>query len=75
MEFRLIQRLCAVCLISLLIPATGFSTMPADSLTVTFANNYNLAVVPVPELVTLWLFVTGMIGFVLLKRRSKNTED
>ncbi len=75
MEFRLIQRLCAVCLISLLIPATGFATMPADSLTVTFANNYNLAVVPVPELVTLWLFVTGMIGFVLLKRRSKNTED
>jgi len=73
-NFRLIQQLFAACLMLLLIPAAALAAMDVDNLTVTFANKYDFAGVPVPEFVTFWLLATGMIILVLLKRRPKTTE-
>ena len=74
MNIRLIQQLFAVCLMSLLIPAAAYATMHVENLTVTFANGYDFAAVPVPEPVTFWLLAAGIIGLVLLKRRPKSTD-
>lgn len=69
-----IQQLLAACLMSLLMPAVTFAALPVDNLTVTFANGYGFAAVPLPDPVTFLLFLTGILILLLLKRRPKSTE-
>ncbi|MBD1400583.1 hypothetical protein [Pelovirga terrestris] len=69
-----IQLLLAACLMSLLVPAVTFAALPVDNLTVTFANGYGFAGVPLPDPVTFLLFVTGILVLLLVKRQPKNTE-